>query len=195
MAYSRGVKLEDELTDQIVDVATQIAYTDGVAHISVKRIIAELGVSNRVFYNRFKNIQDVLDIVYHRIVNQMRECINVKYDESTDYYDYLQNICIAVLKKTYEDKLHFSQYMFEYDTYSESNRIWWIDHIRPLLQYGIDNGLLKNINTKYMSYAVWCFCRGFNADAVGTGLTLDEAMESFKLALGCIIDGMKPDVK
>ena len=193
MAYSKGIKLEDELTDQIVDVATKIAYTDGVAHISVKRIITELGVSNRVFYNRFKNIQDVLDIVYHRIVKQMRECINTEYDESTDYYDYLQNIGVAVLKSTYEDKLHFSQYMFEYDSYSESNRKWWIDHIKPLIQYGIDNDLLKNVNTTYLSYSIWCFCRGFNADAVGTGLTLDEALESFKLGLSCIIEGMKPD--
>ena len=193
MAYSKGVKLEDELTDQIVDVATKIAYTDGVAHISVKRIINELGVSNRVFYNRFKNIQDVLDIVYHRIVKQMRECINTEYDESCDYYDYLQNIGVAVLKRTYEDKLHFSQYMFEYDSYSESNRNWWIDHIKPLIQYGIDNGLLKEVNTTYISYSIWCFCRGFNADAVGTGLTLYEALDSFKLGLSCIIEGMKPD--
>ena len=120
MAYSKGVKLEDELTDQIVDVATKIAYTDGVAHISVKRIINELGVSNRVFYNRFKNIQDVLDIVYHRIVKQMRECINTEYDESCDYYDYLQNIGVAVLKRTYEDKLHFSQWISKGPSFNEA---------------------------------------------------------------------------
>ena len=194
MAYSKGVKLEDELTDKIVDVATKIAYEDGVSQINVKRIITELGVSNRVFYNRFKNIQDVLDIVYHRIVEQMRECIKTEYDESCDYYDYLQNIAVAVLKRTYEDKLHFSQYMFAYDSYNESNRNWWIEHIKPLIQYGIDNGLLKDVNTTYISYSVWCFCRGFNADAIGKGLTVEEALESFKLGLSCIIDGLKPDV-
>ncbi len=194
MAYSRGVKLEDELTDQIIDVATDIAYSDGVAHISVKRIISEMGVSNRVFYNRFRNIQDVLDIVYHRIVGQIRECINTEYDESHDYYEYLLNICVAVLKSTYENKLHFSQYMFEYDSYSDSNRNWWIEHIKPLIQYGIDNGLLKNLNTTYISYSVWCFCRGFNADAIGAGLTLEQAIESFKLGLSCLIDGMKPEI-
>ena len=193
MEYSRGVKLEDELTDRIVDVATEIAYSDGVSHISVKRIISEMGVSNRVFYNRFRNIQDVLDIVYHRIVHQIRSCILVEYDESQDYYEYLLTICVAVLKSTYENKLHFSQYMFEYDSYSDNNRNWWIEHIKPLIQYGIDHGLLKKLDTTYISYSVGCFCRGFNADAIGAGLTLEQAIESFKLGLTCFINGMKPE--
>lgn len=191
MAYSKGIKLEDEISREIVSIATKIAYEDGVGQISVKRILSELGVTNRVFYNRFRNINDVLKIVYENIMNQMRQCISRGYDGKCDYFDYIMDIAVSVLCKTYEDKLHFSQYMFEYDSYKDSNRMWWVDHMKPVLDYGVNKGLLKKIDTKLMSYSIWCFCRGFNADAVGGGLTLEEAKAAFILSFGCLLEGMK----
>lgn len=191
MAYSRGTRLEDDISDEIVAVATKIAYEDGIGQISVKKILCELGVTNRVFYNRFKNINDVLIIVYEKIMNQMRQCIIKSYDESLDYFDYLIELAISVLRKTYENKLHFSSYMFEYDSYKDSNRLWWIGHMKPILDYGIEKGYLKKMDTKLLSYSIWCFCRGFNADAVGGGLSFEEALKSFKLGFGCFIEGMK----
>ncbi|MDP4132648.1 MAG: TetR/AcrR family transcriptional regulator [Bacillota bacterium] len=191
MAYSKGTKLEDEISEEIIAVATQIAYTDGVGHISVKRILSELGVTNRVFYNRFRNLDDVLVVVYDRIMNQMRECISQGYDESKDYFEYLIDLAVTVLRKTYEDKLHFSHYMFEYDSYKDSNRNWWIDHMIPIFDYGIEKGLLRKMDTRLLGYSIWCFLRGFNADAVGGGLTFEEALDSFKLGINCFLEGMK----
>lgn len=191
MAYSKGVRLVDGISEKIISIATKIAYEYGVGHITVKRILSELGATNRVFYNRFRNINDVLIIVYERIMNQMRQCITNGYDGKKDYFEYMMDIALDVLCKTYENKLHFSQYMFEYDSYKDSNRNWWIEHMIPILEYGIEKGLLKKMDTRLLSYTIWCFCRGFNADAVGGGLSLEEAKASFKLGFGCLLEGMK----
>ena len=42
-----------------------------------------------------------------------------------------------------------------------------------------------------MSYAIWCYIRGYNADAVGRKLPLDIAVKNFKYAFGILLDGMK----
>ena len=51
--------------------------------------------------------------------------------------------------------------------------------------------LIKNIDSDMLSYSIWCFCRGFNADAVGRRLSKEDAIKNFKFGFGCILDGIK----
>ena len=76
------------------------------------------------------------------------------------------------------------------DIINESNKIWWIDHMIPLLEYGIKEKFLKPMDVKAMSYAIWCFCRGFNVDAIKSRLELKQALKTFKMAFTFLIDGM-----
>ena len=193
MAYSNNVRIEDDLTKKIIDVATKIAYDDGVGEVTVKRILDEMGVTNRVFYNRFSNINEVILIIYNNIVDKIRQCLDTGYSGETDFYEYVINLGVAVLKKTYENKLHFSQYMFEYDSYMSENRRWWMKHIEVLIKYGIEKGYFIPVDAESMSYSVWCFCRGFNADAIGGGLLPDDAEKRFRVGFSSLVRGMKPD--
>lgn len=192
MAYSRGVKIVDEISEQIISTAMGIAKNDGVSNITVTEILRRMEITNRVFYNRFQNIDEVLVALYKRIVSEMRECVMVKYDGKSDFYEYLVDITVSVLEKTYKTKLHFAGYMFEYDSYAENNREWWLEHIRQILDYGIEHGKFRKHDTTLMAYSVWCFCRGFNASAVGSGLSVSRAIEAFRLSFGCLIRGLKP---
>lgn len=192
MPYSRGVKLQDEVSDKIISAATKMALNNGVGCLSVKAIINELNITNRVFYNRFKNLNEVLECIYQNVVQAMRQCILVEYDGKQDYYEFLIDIAASVLKKTYENKLHFSQYMFEYDSLNAANRNWWMERIKALLQYGIDRGLLKNTDLNLLCYSIWCFCLGFNTSSIGTDLTVDEAVAAFRLGIGTMLEGLRP---
>ena len=42
-----------------------------------------------------------------------------------------------------------------------------------------------------MSYAIWCFCRGYNADAVGRHLPMDLAVQNFRYSFSILLDGMR----
>lgn len=192
MAYSKGIQLRDEISEKIIEYATHIAHEDGIGGISVKRIITDLGYTNRVFYNRFKNIDELLKAIYDNIVFEMRKCIEVEYDPSSDYYEFLLDIATSVLKKTFENKLHFSQYMFEFDTYNAENRNWWIAKMKRIIDYGIEHKLIRQIDPTQICYSVWCFCRGYNASTIGSDLTIDEIISSFRLGFGCFIEGLKP---
>ncbi|MDP4118229.1 MAG: TetR/AcrR family transcriptional regulator [Bacillota bacterium] len=191
MSYSKGIKLEDELTEDIINTAIQIVHDDGAENITVRKIINKMNVTNRVFYNRFKDIDELLWIVYERLVVSMHKSLKSIRKEGMDYYEYLMELGISVLKQTYETKLQFSHYMFEHDSLTENNRVWWTQHLKEILDYGIEHGYFKEIDTEKLSFSVWCFFRGFNVDVVDRRVPCDEAVELFRVGCGILIDGIK----
>ena len=125
MAENTDKMISDEISDKIVDIAEAIAIKDGVKNISVRRILREMNVTNRVFYNRFHNLNEVLEIIYKRAVFKMHECIKSEFDLKTDFFNYAVDVSTKVLVCTYKVKNQFSQFMFEHDSYSDANRNWW----------------------------------------------------------------------
>ena len=63
--------------------------------------------------------------------------------------------------------------------------------IKKLIDYAKSHGLIKDVDSDVMSYAIWCFCRGYNADSVGRGLPKEEAVKNFKYSFGFLLDGLK----
>jgi len=84
-----------------------------------------------------------------------------------------------------------NQFIFESDSQSASNFSWWKSEIEKLINFGKENNLLKDIETEKMSYAIWCFIRGYNADALGRNLPKEQAVEDFKYSFGVLLDGMR----
>ena len=82
----------DEMSQMIIETAKELATTEGVDRITVREILRALGITNRVFYNRFHNIEEVLRIVYQDMVLQIRESIISKYDENKDYFAMITDI-------------------------------------------------------------------------------------------------------
>ena len=190
MPYSGGVKLQDEISNKIINTVTKMVYEGGASKINVQMVLKKLKITNRVFYNRFKNIDEVLLCVSQNLVQKMHQCILRPLNKNENYHKYLTSIAVDVFVKTYEIKKDFSDYMFMNDIINESNKIWWIDHMIPLLEYGIKENFLKPMDVHAMSYAIWCFCRGFNVDAIKSRLELKQALETFTMAFNFLIDGM-----
>ena len=183
--------ISDEVSEEIINIAESMVMQDGAKNVTVRRIINEMGVTNRVFYNRYRNIDEVFQIIYRRAVIKMHESIESEYDLRTDFYNYVIDVAVKVLVKTYQVKNQFSQYMFEFDSSTDTNRLWWMNKIKEIIEVAKETKQLKDVDSEMLSYTVWCFFRGYNADAVKRKLSVDEAVKRFKFGLSCLFDGVR----
>ncbi len=183
--------IADRMSELIIETAEKIATTSGAHTITVRKILQTLSITNRVFYNRFHNIGEVLEIVYRNTILKIRESILSDYDGTQDFFEYVTDVVEKSLIESYDKKMQLSQYVFETDSESQANFDWWIAEIKKLIDYAKENNYIKDIDSETMSYAIWCFCRGYNADAVGRKLPKEEAAKRFRYSFSILLDGMK----
>ena len=180
------------MSERILETAGKIAFTEGADSLNVKRILGELGISNRVFYNRFENISSVLNIIYKRVILKMRESITEANFAEGDFYEKVTEMVGRSLSLSYDAKMKLNDFVYEIDSQTESNYKWWTSEIKKLIDYGKKEGYIKDVDSDILSYSIWCFCRGYNADAVSRGLPKDEAIRSFKYSFSFLLEGLKP---
>lgn len=191
MGKNQKELISDSISQEIIKITEDLAMHDGAHTVTVRKILKRLGTTNRVFYNRFHNIDEVLQIVYKNAVIKMHDSVVSEYDISKNFFEYVTDVATNVLVATYEVKMQFINYSFEHDSLTEFNREWWTKKIYEMLDYGISHKLIKNVNYDEISYAAWCFCRGFNADALCRKVPVQEAVKYFKAGFGCFLDGLK----
>ena len=183
-------RIRDDISDQIVEIVASIAAAEGAHKVTVKKIIGELGVTNRVFYNRFANIDEVLRIVYRNAVVNMRENIKPEFHDRESFEQFCLNTAVDVLIQTYDVKMQFRRYVFEHDSLTEENRIWWYEKIKKYYAYALEQGFAKPVDADALCYAIWCFCRGYYADSVSRQLSREEAVRYFTFGFTCLLHGV-----
>ncbi len=185
--------IRDEMSERIVDAAQSIVERAGSGALTVREILKALNITNRVFYNRFHNIGEVLSIVYKNTALRVRESItaNVEGKSREEFFEHVNGVLTNVLTISYDAKKGINQYIFDNDSITRANFEWWREEIKKMIDYAKSRGYIKNVDSNAMSYAIWCFCRGYNADAVGRGMPRDEAIENFKYSFSVLLDGMK----
>ena len=191
MDGSRELLIYDEMSERIIKAAEDMVTESGAHSITVRKILQKLGITNRVFYNRFHNINEVLDIVYKNTVLKIRESLNLAFDDEKDFFENVIDVVANSLIASYEAKQQFNQYVFESDSASQSNFEWWKSEIKKLIDYAKERNYIRDVDSEIMSYSIWCFCRGYNADAVGRKLPRDEAVKNFKYSFSILLEGMK----
>ena len=191
MDGSRELLIYDEMSERIIKAAEDMVTESGAHSITVRKILQKLGITNRVFYNRFHNINEVLEIVYKNTVLKIRESLNLAFDDEKDFFENVIDVVANSLIASYEAKQQFNQYVFESDSASQSNFEWWKSEIKKLIDYAKERNYIRDVDSEIMSYSIWCFCRGYNADAVGRKLPRDEAVKNFKYSFSILLEGMK----
>lgn len=184
--------IRDEMSGRIVDTAASIAVSEGAGEVTVRRIIRALGVTNRVFYNRFHNVDEVLAIVYQDMAVRIRESIGQKIEDGDDFFGRITDIAAGTLELSYRLKMGMNQYVFIQDSVSQENFLWWRGRIREFIEMGKSLGLARSdVDAEAMSYAIWCFIRGYNSDALARNIPEDEAIRGFRYSFGVLLEGMK----
>ena len=192
MADASDKLICDEMSEQIIDAAEELALVENAHDINVRKILKRLGITNRVFYNRFHNIEEVLDIISKRSVLKVRESLRFHFDEEKDFFEQILDEVEKTLIISYETRMNFAHYVFENDSITDSNYQWWLEEIKKILNYAIEKGYIKKVDTDMTSYAIWCFIRGFNTDAIGRKLSQEEAITRYRYGFKFILDGLKP---
>ncbi len=185
--------IHDEMSQTIIDAVEEIAMEGGAATLTVRQILRKLDISNRVFYNRFSNIEQVLDIVYKNTIIKIRNAFKSPIDIEEDFFEYAKDVVSRTLLFSYEVKMKFNQYIFEEDSLGELNRSWWTDEIKKLIIFAKTHKLIKDVDEDILAYSIWCFCRGYNADAVARGLPKEKAVEDFKYSFSFLLEGLKTE--
>ena len=181
----------DEMSEKIIETATQFALSDGAHNLNVRKILKKLGITNRVFYNRFHNIEEVLGIISEKSIMEVRKSLTFHFDESRDFFEQVMDEVEKTLIVSYETRMNFAHYVFENDSTSSSNYEWWTKEIKKIMKKAMDKGLIKKVDPEMTSYAIWCFIRGFNTDAIGRKLPLEEALRRYRYGFNFIINGLK----
>ncbi len=183
----------DEMSEKIIEAAHAIATANGAQTLTVRKILKNLNITNRVFYNRFHNINDVLAIVYKNTVIKVRESVfsDVEGKSKEEFFDYVNEVLSNALIISYDEKNRFTQYVFDNDSVTYSNYRWWTDEIKKIIDYAKEKDYIKDVDSDVLSYSIWCFCRGYNADAVGRGLPREKALADFKYSFAFLLNGLK----
>lgn len=181
----------DEMSDKIIETAEKLVTLSGAGSLTVRRILQELKITNRVFYNRFHNVDEVLDVVYNKTAMEIRKSITEELDNGKDFFEHVMDVVVKSLLMSYDTKMQFNQYVFENDSLSESNYEWWTSQIKKLIDYAMEHDYIKQVDSEVLSYSLWCFCRGYNADAVGRKIPKEEAVAKFKYSFSFILEGLK----
>jgi len=191
MVKETDTLIHDEMSEKIIEVATGLATKEGVHSVNVRKILQHLDITNRVFYNRFHNIDEVLDIISERSVLEVRRSLKFSFDKEKDFFEQIMDEVEKTLIVSYETRMNFAHYVFENDTVSGSNYRWWTEEITKILYYAMDNGLIKKVDPEMTSYAIWCFIRGFNTDAISRKIPLEEALRRYRYGFNFILKGLK----
>ncbi len=192
MAVSQNGLIVDEMSERIIAVAERMAMTNGAHTVNVRKILLELGITNRVFYNRFRNIEDVLGIVYQKVSEKIRADASWESDSQEEFFERVTDMVANTLIRSYDLKKQFNHYVFENDSRSQNNYEWWKSAIKQMLIYAKGEGYVRaDADVEVLSYSLWCFWRGYNADAVGRGIPKEEAVKNCKYSFGIILDGLR----
>ena len=179
------------MSEKIIASAHRLAMEGGAENLTVRRILCDLDITGRVFYNRFEDVSEVLAIAYQNTAKKIRESLQPQFDPNKDFFDQIIEIGANTLRLSYENKKNFSRYIFESDSASNENYVWWKTRIEEILTLGKENGHFANVDSDVMSYAIWCFIRGYNADALDRGIPMEKAISDFKYSFRILLMGMR----
>lgn len=189
---SNQEKIHDGLSDEILACVERLARQRSAEKITVRDVLKAMDITNRVFYNRFHNMDEVLELLYQKMIRQVRESLNIPWREDTDFFTHVKQVAARTVAVSYASKENLSQFVFETDSSSDENFRWWTREIEELIAVGQQRGQVRaDLDADMLSYAIWCFIRGFNADAIARNLSREEALSRFDYGFGIFLEGVR----
>lgn len=184
--------IHDEVSEEILACVDRLARQRSAEKNTVRDVLKELGITNRVFYNRFHNMDEVLNLLYQKMIHQVRESLTIPWQEGTDFLAHVKRIAAQTLIVSYTCKENLSRFVFDTDSVSDENYRWWVQEIKKLIALGQQHGQIReDLDGQMLSYAVWCFIRVFNADAMARNLSREEALTRFDYGFGIFLEGIR----
>ena len=182
--------LQDETADEILRIAKEICKTEGAGQVTVRKIITQMGVTNRVFYNRYRSRDALLYQIYSEAVTEMHRCVDPHYTDKDSFFQFCLETGEQVLGQTYDIKRQFKDYYFAHTELTDHNRDWWSEQVRRHYTIAHENGWIQVTDIEKIGVSLWCMCRGYLEDAAVRAFTKDEALQAFRFGMTCYLKGL-----
>ena len=108
----------DAVSEEILACAERLAKQKHTQKLTVRSVLREMDITNRVFYNRFHNIDEVLELVYRKMMREVRKSLSLPLQEGTDFFTHVRQVAAQTLIVSYDCKENLSQFVFESDSSS-----------------------------------------------------------------------------
>lgn len=184
--------IHDEISSQIIETVRQVINERHSGIITVRDILKEMNITNRVFYNRFHNMEEVMEVIHEEEIGKVREAIFTTFNEGDDFEAYVENVALKTLLLSNERQYYMSQYIFLVDSADNRNYEWWSNAIAKIVAKGKELCYFKaDLDVEAFGYGCWCFIRGFNADAVARNLSREETIRIFNYCFHLVLIGAR----
>ena len=155
-------------------------------------------IDNHKFKEKFHmkakmlSADEVLELVYQKMIREVRKSLTLPWQEGTDFFTHVRQVAAQTVIASYDCKENLSQFVFESDSTSKENFRWWTAEIKKLIAVVQKEGqIAPNLDADSLSYASWCFIRGFNADAMARSLSKEDALRRFDYGFGIFLKGIR----
>lgn len=115
MAFSKGKRIEDEMSKRIIALAENIGCKEGAEALTVTRLCRELNCDRRVIYNRFRDINEINLMVAKRCDEELIEKAEAAVRTDASYYDNFLTRITTAFTYIYEHNAHFQYYTTLYE--------------------------------------------------------------------------------
>ena len=193
MAFSKGKRIEDEMSKRIIALAVNIGCKEGAEALTVTRLCRELNCDRRVIYNRFRDINEINLMVGKRCNEELIEKARAAVKENTSYYDEFMKKIAAAFTYIYEHNAYFQYYTTLYEMTENGIQNGLLQALELLIEKGKAQGEVNaKTDSKRAAECLWMITTGISKMlAKNTAYNYQDAFDTMTYGVRAVFETMK----
>lgn len=174
---------QEEKRTAFVEAAAQLFEEKGYANTSIEEITNALGLSKGIFYYYWPNKKELVNAIHARLMTLLNERLDHILATTTSSPErHLEEAVRSHIEIVLNNKSLVSVLMKEFSYPEEvlKDRQSYTDRLQELFDVGISAGVVKNVDSRILTFAVLGLCRSLvQWYRPGGRLSQDEVREIF----------------
>lgn len=193
MAFSKGKRIEDEMSKRIIALAVNIGCKEGAEALTVTRLCRALNCDRRVIYNRFRDINEINLMVAKRCNKELIEKAEAAVRADAPYYDNFLSRITTVFTCIYENNAHFQYYTTLYEMSKKGVENGLIQAFEQVIEDGKVQGKVNAAtDSKKAAQNLWTIVTGNGRIlAANADYPYQEAFDTMLYGVRAILEYMK----
>lgn len=193
MAFSKGKRIEDEMSKRIISLAVNIGCKEGADALTVTRLCRELNCDRRVIYNRFRDIDEIIMMVGKRCNEELIKKAETAVKEDASYYDNFMAKIATAFAYIYEHNAHFQYYTTLYTTDESGIKNELLQGLERMIEEGKAQGAVNaKTDSRQAAECLWILTTGISKMlANNTDYKYQDAFDTMTYGVRSVFGHMK----
>jgi len=193
MAFSKGKRIEDEMSKRILALAENIGCKEGADALTVTRLCRELSCDRRVIYNRFRDINEINLMVAERCNEELIKKTETAVRGDASYYDNFLSRISAAFTYIYEHNTNFQYYTTLYSMSKKGAENGLIREFERIIEDGKAQGEVSAAaDSKKAAQNLWIIVTGIGRMlAANADYPYQEAFDTMLYGVRAVLEYMK----